>query len=425
MPRLGIAYRLSNSMVLRLGSGLFYSPQQTNNFNILGLNPPFSGSTVFQNDRNNPTATIDRPFAGTAVGAGPQAIVMTGNLQADNKNRSLYLNNDIWQWSAELERSFGSEFVTGLAYVGSQASNIDMPVQNWNNPDPGLGAVQARRPVQFYTDSREPDRLLELGTVRRLETGTSASYHALQARAEKRYAHGLTFNAAFNYQRALAIGYSVNEGPAYGSNYTQDPRNREADKGRSYIDQRFRFVFSHIWEIPWMRKSKGLTGAVLGGWAINGIVQLQSGLPVTVSESGDSQNTGAQSVPRPHIVSGEKVTRVMDGRTLDRWFNTAAFIRSKCDGCAGEGIFLGPKGYGNAGVALFDAPAQKTWDFALFKEFKIREGHTLQFRYEAFNFLNTPQFNAPSRSLGAADFGRISSTVINNREMQFGLKYKF
>ena len=425
MPRLGIAYRLSETMVLRMGAGSFYSPQQTNNFNILGLNPPFSGSTVFQNDRNNPTATIDRPFAGTPVGGGPQAIVMTGNLQADNNNRSLYLNNDIWQWSAELEKSFGRQFVTGIAYVGSQASNIDMPVQNWNNPDPGLGAVQARRPVQFYVDSRDPSRLLELGTVRRLETGTSANYNALQLRAEKRYSNGLTFHAAFNYQRALAIGYSVNEGPPYGSNFTQDPRNREVDRGRSYIDQRFRYVFSHIWEIPWMRDAKGLSGAILGGWAINGIIQLQSGLPVTVSQTGDAHNTGAQSVPRPHIVAGQKVTRVMDGRTIDRWFNTAAFVRSKCDGCAGEGIYLGPKGYGNAGVTLFDAPAQKTWDFALFKEFRIKEGHTLQFRYEAFNFLNTPQFNAPSRSLGAADFGRISSTVINNREMQFGLKYKF
>jgi hypothetical protein len=84
-----------------------------------------------------------------------------------------------------------------------------------------------------------------------------------------------------------------------------------------------------------------------------------------------------------------------------------------------------PLGYGNAGVALFDAPAQKTWDFALFKEFKVREGHTVQFRYEAFNFLNTPQFSAPDRSLGSATFGRITSTVINNREMQFGLKYRF
>jgi hypothetical protein len=85
----------------------------------------------------------------------------------------------------------------------------------------------------------------------------------------------------------------------------------------------------------------------------------------------------------------------------------------------------GTLGYGNAGVTLFDAPGQKTWDFALFKDFRIKEGHRLQFRWEVFNFTNTPQFSAPSRSLGSATFGRITSTLSNNREMQFALKYLF
>ena len=426
MPRLGVVYRLSDTTVLRMGAGNFYSPQQTNNFNILGLNPPFSGSTVFNNDRNRPTATIQNPFAGSPAGGGPAAIVALGWLQPDRGNRSMYLNNNIWQWSAEIERSLGKNMVFGIAYVGSAGTHIDMPVQNWNNPDPGLGAVQARRPYGFYVDSRQPDRLLELGTVRLLESWTSSNYNALQLRAEKRYAAGLTFNASFNYQKANSVGYSVNEGGPYGTNYTQDPRDREADYGRSQIDQRFRFVFSHIWELPWFRKTSGPAGWILGGWAINGIVALQSGLPVTVGQTGDSQNTGPQSgAARPHIVAGQTVERAMAERTINRWFNTSAFVRSKCDGCAGEGIFMGPKGYGNAGVSLFDAPAQKTWDFACFKEFAVREGHRLQFRYEAFNFLNTPQFSAPSRSLGAADFGRINSTILNNREMQFGLRYMF
>jgi hypothetical protein len=425
MPRLGIVYRINNTTVLRTGSGHYYSPQQTNNFNILALNPPFSGSTVFQNDRNRPTATIDNPFAGTPAGAGPAALVALGYLKAENNNRSAYLNNDIWQWTMELEKSWGRDLVTGLAYAGSQASNIDMPVFNFNNPDPGLGAVQDRRPYRFYVDSRNLNQPLALGTVRRLESWTSANYNALQARVEKRYSGGLTFHGSFNYQKALSIGYSVNEGAPYGSNGIQNPNNREADRGRSSIDQRFRWVFSHVWEIPWLRHEPGWKGLVLGGWALNGIISLQSGLPVTVAQSGDAHNTGPGSSPRPHVVSGQKVERAMAGRTIDRWFNTAAFVQSKCDGCAGAGLYLGPAGYGNAGTFLFDAPAQKTWDFALFKEVRIREGHRLQFRYEAFNFLNTPQFNAPSRSLGAVDFGRISSTVINNREMQFGLKYLF
>ncbi|MCS7024870.1 MAG: TonB-dependent receptor [Bryobacteraceae bacterium] len=425
MPRLGIVYRLGERMVIRMGSGLFYSPQQTNNFNILGLNPPFSGSTVFQNDRNNPIATIQNPFAGLPVGAGPAAIVMLGWTKAERDNRSMYLNNKIWQWTTEIERSFGQSFVTGIAYVGSAGSHLDMPVMNWNNPDPGVGPVQARRPVPFYVDSREPSVLLPLGTVRRLESWTNSNYHSLQARAEKRYSQGLTFNAAFNFQKAMYIGYGVNEGGPFGTNFTQDPRNRRGDYGRSQIDQRFRFVFSHIWEIPWMRKAKGPKGWILGGWAINGIVQFTSGLPVTISQNGDSHNTGPASFQRPHVVPGRPVPRVWQNRSIDRWFDTLAFVRSKCEGCPGEGVYLGPKGYGNAGTSLFDAPAQKTWDFACFKEFRPKEGHRIQFRYEAFNFLNTPQFGAPSRVLGAADFGRINSTVVNNREMQLALKYLF
>lgn len=425
MPRLGIVYRFSERMVLRMGSGLFYSPQQTNNFNILGLNPPFSGSTVFQNDRTNPTATIDNPFAGSPVGGGPAAIVMLGWLQTDRDNRSMYLNNKIWQWTAEIERSFGQNFVTGIAYVGSAGSHLDMPVQNWNNPDPGLGVVQSRRPYQFYVDSTDPGTLLPLGTVRRLESWTNSNYHALQLRGEKRYSRGLTFNASFNFQKAMYIGYGVNEGGPYGNSFTQNPRDRLADYGRSQIDQRFRFVFSHIWEIPWLRKASGIKGWLLGGWAINGIVQLTSGLPVTVQQNGDSLNTGPSSFHRPHVVSEKSVGRVWEDRSIDRWFDTTAFVRAKCDGCSGEGIYVGPQGYGNAGVSLFDAPASKTWDFACFKEFIPKEGHRIQFRYEAFNFLNTPQFSAPSRALGAADFGRINSTSINNREMQLGLKYIF
>jgi hypothetical protein len=425
MPRLGVVYRFSDRMVVRMGSGLFYSPQQTNNFNILGLNPPLSGSTVFQNDRTRPTATFQNPFAGAPAGAGPAAIVMLGQLSAAHNGRSNYLNNKIWQWTTEVERSFGQNWVTGVAYVGSSASNIDMPMQNWNNPDPGLGSVQDRRPFPFYVDSRATGTPLALGTVRRLESGTSANYHAVQGRLEKRYSQGLTFNTSFNYQKAMSVGYSVNENGPFGANYTQDPRNRHADYGRSQIDQRFRFVFSHIWEIPWMRRAPGAKGLVLGGWAINGIVQLSSGLPVTVSQTGDSHNTGPQSSPRPNVVAGQAVARAWEGRSPDRWFNTAAFVRSKCAACAGEGTFGGGRGYGNAGVSLFDSPAHKTWDFALFKEWRFRESHRVQFRWESFNFLNTPQFNAPSRSLGAADFGRINGTIINNREMQFGLKYSF
>ena len=87
-----------------------------------------------------------------------------------------------------------------------------------------------------------------------------------------------------------------------------------------------------------MRSRSGLSGKILGGWAINGIVQLTSGLPVTVSQSGDSQNNGG-GAPRPNVVAGKSVPRVSSDRNLDHWFDTTAFIRSKCDGCPTHLVF--------------------------------------------------------------------------------------
>ena len=137
----------------------------------------------------------------------------------------MYLNNKIWQWTTEIERSFGERFVTGIAYVGSAGSNSTCLFRTGTIPTPA-GAVQARRPYQFYVDSRDPTRCFRSAQFGQLESWTNSNYHALQLRAEKRYSHGLTFNASFNFQKAMYIGYGVNEGGPFGNSYTQDPRNR-------------------------------------------------------------------------------------------------------------------------------------------------------------------------------------------------------
>jgi Carboxypeptidase regulatory-like domain/TonB dependent receptor len=423
MPRLGLAYRLADRMVLRAGAGQFYNANQLNNFQILNLQPPTSGSTINQNNPQNPQATISNPFAGLPPGASPTALLMLGNIGSDGKSH--FLNNNIWQWTMEIERTFGKDFVASLGYVGNKGTHLDQTVSNYNNPDPGLGDIQSRRPIQFYTDSLKPGQLFPLSTLRYLNSGLNSNYNALHARVEKRFAHGLTFTAAFNYQKSLATGYSVNESSPYQSNVPQNPRNTALDRGRFGLDQRFRFVYNYVWQLPLFQQAKGIQGAVLGGWSLNGIVQLASGFPITVAQSGDSMNTGSAGAPRPNIAPGSSVSRVWDSRTLSQWFNTAAFVRAKCNGCAGAGLFVGPLGYGNAGEGLIDSPGLKTWDFSLFKEFRIKESHRLQFRIEAFNLFNTPQFAGPDATLGDAAFGRITTTTIDNREVQFALKYSF
>src|SRR5258708_36932230 len=166
-----------------------------------------------------------------------------------------------------------------------------------------------------------------MGLCVSLNCGLKSTYKSLHARLEKRFAHGLTFTAAFNYQKSLATGYSVKESSPYQSNVPQNPRNTGLDRGRFGLDQRVRFVYNYVWQLPLFQQAKGIEGALLGGWSLNGIVQLASGFPITVGQSGDSMNTGSASAPRPNIAPGASVSRACDSCTPSHWFTTAAFVR--------------------------------------------------------------------------------------------------
>ena len=186
---------------------------------------------------------------------------MLGYLQ-DN-GRSHYKNNHIWQWSTEIEKSWGNEWVTAVAYVGSSASNLENTVPNLNKSGSGRGcrAVQASVPVlRRFT---QPEHA---ASARNHSAAGELGEQQLQCAAipvEKRLSNGLTFNGAFTYQRAHAIAYGANEGGAgFGQNVVQNPRNRELDYGRSNIDQRLRFVWSNIYELPWMRHRRASRAVV-------------------------------------------------------------------------------------------------------------------------------------------------------------------
>ena len=103
-----------------------------------------------------------------------------------------------------LEHSFGKELVTGIAYLGRKGSNSDTTVSNFNNPIPP-GSHPVAPTVQFFVESREPDKLLPLGTVRYLDSGTNSSYNAFQPRAEKRYSSGSRLRVLSIIRTRLAL----------------------------------------------------------------------------------------------------------------------------------------------------------------------------------------------------------------------------
>ena len=149
---------------------------------------------------------------------------------------------------------------------------------------------------------------------------------------------------------------------------------------------------------------------ILDGWSFNGLVTLASGNPFNVTQSSDSQNDDGIS-EFPNLVPGQSLSAPNKGPTS--WFNTAAFTPS---------VFM----FGTSPRNPLVGPGTHVANLAVFKTFRMPwEHHTLQFRAEAFNALNTPQFSNPNSSLGNSTFGRITSTRIDNRELQFALKYKF
>jgi hypothetical protein len=138
-------------------------------------------------------------------------------------------------------------------------------------------------------------------------------------------------------------------------------------------------------------------------------VTYQSGFPFGITQAGNRQGTSG-SPQRPDYVPGQNPK--LANPDPDLWFNTATFQ------------FANLK-FGNVGRKTMRQPAMKTWDVGLFKEFPVTESHYVQFRFEAFNLFDTPQFRAPNAVLGATAFGQITSTWLDNRQVQLALKYIF
>ncbi len=238
---------------------------------------------------------------------------------------------------------------------------------------------------------------------------TNTVYHSLQSRFEHRFSKGLSLTAAYTWSHLIDdAGETINAGGCQ----CQNPRNRgKAERGNSLLDQRHRMTIGYLYEIPFGKSLKGIPGAVLGGWQSGGILTFASGLPFNVLQSGDSENNDG-IWERPNLVPGQSVT--VPDKTVNQWFNTSAFSRA---------VLM----YGNSPRNPLVGPGIQTWDLSGSKAFKMprMESQSLLFRAEFFNAFNTPQFANPGGTLGNGTFGRITSTSVPNRQIQFALKYMF
>ncbi|HLJ18036.1 MAG TPA: TonB-dependent receptor [Bryobacteraceae bacterium] len=390
-PRVGFAYRLGDKTVIRGGYGIFTAENHFDNLNLLQLNPPVAGSLTITNPNVNPIATIQNPIPAALYPAQPFFNILT--VGPDRHHLNGYLQNGTLQVSRELSRND----VIETGWMVTKGTDLDTTVNNYNSPDPAPGDIQSRRPYPQYA------------RIRLMVTDGNSIYHALQTRYEHRFSRGLSVTASYSWSHMIDDqGQSTNRGACT----CQDPRHRGiAERASSIFDVRHRLVVGYVWQLPFLKDVKGPPALLLTGWEVGGIVTMQSGLPFNITQSGDSENVDGLW-ERPNYVAGQGI-HVSNPNAAD-WFNTAAFARATLAyGTSPRDPVVGP------GIHQFDLSASKSF------KMPYGEGHQLMFRAEFFNAFNTPQLGTPGSTLGTGTFGVVTSTTVDQREIQFALKYSF
>jgi hypothetical protein len=386
-PRVGLAYRITEKTVFRAGYGIYYNPNQTNSFTFLSVNPPFGSVTTF-----NATTAVPLTFNNPEpAGIGKTAPLSNTTIYTPNPNLpTAYMN----QWSAGLQRGVWNGAALDISYLGSESVHLDRSYYI-NTPAPGSAAsVASRRPNQLF------------GDIRQIQNDEDASYNGLSVTLRQRLSRGLTMLSSYTWSHTLDAGSDSNGGGA-----PMNPYNWKGDYGNANWDVRHRFITSLTYDLPKLpSNTNSFVRQTIGGWQTNGIVTLQSGFPFNVIVSGDPANTG-RSNERPSII-GPLTSDCGSGNLVN------------CIGTAGFALPVALT-YGNAGRNLQFGPGFYNVDFSLFKTFSIGERVGLQFRSEFFNIFNTPAFSNPNSTFGTSNFGSITSTKSNNRQIQFGLKLLF
>jgi hypothetical protein len=394
MPRIGLAYRLSSKTVFRAAYGIFYSaPQLPLTVNPSG-NPPDIVSTAFTNNQYSyGTASLisngfNHPAVGSPLGSGLTYIPLNTRLPQTQ------------QWNAAIQHQFTPSTIVTIAYAGTSGNYLEAS-NNLNQPVPGNSSIISRRPFPLYS------------TINEIEDSTSSKYNGLQISAERRFSAGLAFQVSYSYSHALDY---ISQNPGSGGATFLNTYNHKYEYGNSDFNIPNRFIASWNYLLPF--KHDGFLHWAVNGWQLNGILSLYDGLPFTVYSATNTLNIGGTS--HAQYAGTANGTLPSGKQSVAEWFNVAAFTT--------PGLLQ----WGNVGRNTLSGPPTRQLDASLFKNFKFGEGLTnLQFRTEVFNLLNTPQFNNPAATIGAAGVGTITSSGSPytlqrlSREIQFALKLSF
>ncbi len=432
-PRVGLAYLMTPKTVVRAGYGIVFIDQS-------GITTPFT-VPQFPFIQNVQQKTGDSINAAFALASGPTvaSIVKNGDAglgqsvyTADRTAGSGYSQ----QWNLALQREIAPRLSVEVAYVGSHIVHVGIPDSNLNqltqaqlaqgaslqtsvtNPYYGLIPVSSSIGGKTVTAAQllKPyPRFLNVAIYRH-NSGTT-NYNASEVKVEQRLAHGLTLLAAYTRSKLIDDASSVYSStvlssPNSSSLIAADTFNPRMERDLSTGDMPNVLTASGSWTLPAGRNHRlanhGLGNAALGGWILNAITTVQSGMPVTVTQATNNNAFAGYALQRPNHTGATALAP--DLRTPAHFFNTAAFTTAA--------QFT----LGNSSRNPVRGPAYRDLDIAMIKHSKLPGEVDLEFRGEVFNITNQPAFSQPSGSFGSTAFGSITSTTTDPRVAQFAIR---
>jgi Carboxypeptidase regulatory-like domain len=423
-PRLGFAWRPfgRQKTVVRGGAGIFFA-------HPFDRGAPNSASLGFENSAsiNTQDNGLTAPFLlrdgvpaislGDAVRDDSFGAVRVGQAATtavtffDRNRRTGYSG----QFNLNIQQELPGQTLFEVGYIGNLSRKLASANISINQIAPERLAEIAARPDLAQRVGRQIDRPYpQFSNVTLVAPAFGISnYHALVLRAEKRFSAGFNFMTTYTWSKFLNNtdegGAAVGDEPSYSNYY-----DRGSDYGPSGNDIRHRFTISSVYELPLGRGKRylasGPLGVIAGNWSVGVLALMQSGPPATVTTQTNNTNAFSAGGQRADILSDPNLNS--PERTLDRWFDTAAFAQPAAFtfGTSSRGAVRGD------GVVNFD--------ISLLKNFFFAEQKGFQFRIEMFNAFNHPDFGLPGTTLGGPGFGVVSSAR-SGRSIQLGLRLVF
>jgi hypothetical protein len=432
-PRVGLAWDPTGSgkTSIRVGGGVYDNQ--------------LAWRSWFINATNNASFLTTLQISNTAPFPNGLANGPGSALQQDQQVQYYSKEPTVYEYNLEVQRQLFRTLSLRAGYVGSHG--LHLPAQaELNTKVPTLNPDGSVASFSSTAPATNP----KFATMQTTVTSAVSNYNALQVLLEKTASAGLTFQASYTYSKAQSNADQITSGQINSIPGTyMNPYDPLRDYSLSAFDQRHTLVVNGAYQMPWdHRLNSGLSKAVLGGWAINGIYSFGSGVPLTVIDGYNASGDGDTNNPdRPNLKPGfsaNPTSGVSAGcsgalsgpvagtplHTPNLWFDPCAFYPTAPVTATVPGTF------GNLGRNTVAGPRLSTLDFTLVKTTTLTERIKLEFRAEAFNLMNHPNFGLPNNAISSkptgtnaptynGNVGQISTTSVDNRELQLGLKLLF